>query len=111
MNDLSMILLPWLKDHGYEIGEGGANVDLIEIVKAATAVGWIYQDHVEVGTKLVDFVSTLSTWYGSPYTVLRPAEPDFFAKLLVALEFASKVVHNYEAEKQAENIPVPERRD
>jgi len=121
MNELSTILLPWLKKHGYKITNGGSHSDFLEIndkdLKIAygtdTTVGWVYADHVEIGTKLhiYDSRGDLATWHGSEYVILKPAEPEFFAKLLVALGSASKVAYDFDAiRKQAKDFSLSQGR-
>ena len=99
MNELSHILQPWLIEHGYK-AVSGAGRDFIEIDDGGRiSVGWVSTSHVEVGTGLQRFANKLDTWYGSPYIVLKPAEPEFFPKLLKALENAVKIVNDFELEK------------
>lgn len=113
MNELSIILRPWLKKHGYKITNGGSHSDFLEIGGTSTTVGWVYADHVEIGTKLhiYDSRGDLATWHGSEYVILKPAEPEFFAKLLVALGSASKVAYDFDAiRKQAKDFSLSQGR-
>lgn len=98
-NELSCILQPWLKKHGFKVY--GSNIsDYLEIDNGGrTAVGWVYPTHVEIGTKLSVFNNTMTTWGGSPFVVLQPAEPSFFSKLLRALKAATNEVNNFERVK------------
>lgn len=104
MNELSLVLQPWLKEHGYRPAQGGAGRDYIELDDgepssgSRTTVGWIEETHVEVGTKLSRYATTLNTWYGHPFIVLQPASPDFFAELIKALKAAEEAGRVFEEE-------------
>ena len=107
MNELSKFLAPWLAEHGFAPHGGMCEYDYILTREKETTLGWICKDYIEVGTK-ISLISGISSWYGSPYTKLYASDPNFLSKLLVALEFAAKVGHDFDCtHKQVDGLFVP----